>query len=1030
MGLSNNEVIKTAVDVLTGLLQTINKIISSLSGGNGLIKSVLSIGTAIGGLKLGKSIISSLIGNMVDTKDGGIFSKAFGTNTSQKKAGLQAGKSFLSGLSDAIKNKSLPKTDYIISDFSKNLTTVFKSKEWSFDFSNAKPEGLTQFKQNITNSLSQGDEASKALSSQFSSLWDTKKYNEAITALEKAGIQIKLTGEEAQQMGISVSKTDKDFRTMAIAAGVAASALMGLATILDNNGKEKAANIVRGIATALMGLIPVITMVQTAMIAGAESVSVAIKNIPIIGWIAAIISAVISLIQIFSQFAPETQAEKTERLAEQTQKAAEAAQAAQQAYSNLVESFDKYGEAVDKINDLTVGTTEWKNALLDVNNQVLELLDKYPQLASYLTSENGVLGISEEGIQKATDIAQEQARRAQALAVTSIAQKGYQQNFWSYDQYTSNVITNPEAAKAFSNYLKENPDMTAEDFRTLAGGAGEELSKLADITGLTVNQMADLVDITRSYNKDMVAYGLQEENYRNALGVLAGDVSSNKRWSMVTQMFNLDETASEIDAARDKLDTTISTMARNLKDQGYTSITDLTGSDATYRQVYEALTRQSSEGVDIDSIKDYVAQFQVLNGQVEEAIPILNKLTAMKNQGLADEIAGRIAGGTGLTRAQAEKPLTKADLQEMASQMGYATDDQMAKALGFDDGWTALFNQWSQDAASIASQFEEREATTANVIGQNQVEKASSLMGDKDFQTYSKYLEQLATLYAKAGENGAQAVDLFQSSLEALISNNPQYEKEIKDIIGMTDLSDYDSVEAAISDIKELIPEVGDELNNFEVSLIQLGKATKKVNLKTAMSDLTSMLDLADEISSRSRSEGLSQEELEQVVSSGAADYSDFMFTGQEFVPVTSTMDDLAEAVRANTQAAIENTLALLKQAISEGEYVEEMFNQEESWKGISDEQKNRILSGEASATLDANVIRDILQLDKSASTEEVMSKYRAYMPDYLNLADNRSQAENYQNYIDQQLLGILTHKISFYKEIQMLLIILSTRVS
>lgn len=856
----------------------------------------------------------------------------------------------MSGLSDAIKNKSLPKTDYIISDFSKNLTTVFKSKEWSFDFSNAKPEGLTQFKQNITNSLSQGDEASKALSEQFSSLWDTKKYNEAITALEKAGIQIKLTGEEAQQMGISVSKTDKDFRTMAIAAGVAASALMGLATILDNNGKEKAANIVRGIATALMGLIPVITMVQTAMIAGAESVSVAIKNIPIIGWIAAIISAVISLIQIFAQFAPETQAEKTERLAEQTQKAAEAAQAAQQAYSNLVESFDKYGEAVDKINDLTVGTTEWKNALLDVNNQVLELLDKYPQLASYLTSENGVLGISEEGIQKATDIAQEQARRAQALAVTSqyaettnqrrIAQKGYQQNFWSYDQYTGNVITNPEAAKAFSNYLKENPDMTAEDFRTLAGGAGEELSKLADITGLTVNQMADLVDITRSYNKDMVAYGLQEENYRNALGVLAGDVSSNKRWSMVTQMFNLDETASEIDAARDELDTTISTMARNLKDQGYTGITDLTGSDATYRQVYEAVTRQSSEGVDIDSIKDYVAQFQVLNGQVEEAIPILNKLTAMKNQDLADEIAGRIAGGTGLTRAQAEKPLTKADLQEMASQMGYASDNEMAKALGFDDGWTALFNQWLQDAASIASQFEEREATTANVIGQSQVEKASSLMGDKDFQTYSKYLEQLATLYAKAGENGAQAVDLFQSSLEALISNNPQYEKEIKDIIGMTDLSDYDSVEAAISDIKELIPEVGDELNNFEVSLIQLGKATKKVNLKTAMSDLTSMLDLADEISSRSRSEGLSQEELEQVVSSGAADYSDFMFTGQEFVPVTSTMDDLAEAVRANTQAAIENTLALLKQAISEGEYVEEMFNQEESWKGISDEQK------------------------------------------------------------------------------------------
>ena len=1010
MGLSNNEVIKTAVDVLTGLLQTINKIIDGLSGGNGLIKSIISITAAIGGLKLGKSVISSLIGNMVSNREGGILSNLFGTKATQQKAGLQTGKNFLAGLSDAIKNKSLPKTDYIISDFSKNLTTVFKSKEWSFDFSNAKPEGLTQFKQNITKSLSQGDEASKALSAQFSSLWDTKKYNEAITVLEKAGIQIKLTGEEAQQMGLSVSKTDKDFRTMAIAAGVAASALMGLATVLDKNGKEKAANIVRGIATALMGLIPVITMVQTAMITGAESVSVAIKNIPIIGWIAAIISAVISLIQIFSQFAPETQAKKTERLAEQTQKAAEAAQAAQQAYSNLIESFDKYGEAVNKINDLTVGTTEWKNALLDVNNQVLELLDKYPQLSSYLTSEKGVLNISEEGFQKILEQTQEQARAAQAIAVSSqfaettnqmkTVRGNFQDNFSGLGEYTGLLLPSEQIGEMFSEYIKKNPEITSETLRNMI--PDKELSDIMSAAEMTQDELAELVDITKAYNNSMLSYALQQENYQNALGIYAGAATSDRRWSSVIKMFDLEETATAIEEARDNLDDTISQLATELqKEERGRNITDTSGGDDTYRQVYEAITGQSSEGLSIDNIKDYIAQFQVLNGQVEEAIPILNKLTSMKNQGLADEIAGRIAGGTGLTRAQAEKPLTKADLQEMASQMGYANDDEMAKAFGFDD-WTALFNQWSQDAASIASQFEERETAAASVIGQNQVEKASSLMGDKDFQTYSNYLEQLATLYAKAGENGAQAVDLFQSSLEALISNNPQYEKEIKDIIGMTDLSDYDSVEAAISDIKELIPGVGDELNNFETALIQLGKATKKVNLKTAMSDLTSMLDLADEISSRSRSEGITQDELEQIVSSGVADYSDFMFTGQEFVPMTSTMDDLAEAVRANTQAAIENTLALLKQAISEGEYVEEMFNQEESWKGISDEQKNRILSGEASATLDANVIRDILQLDKSASTEEVMSKYRAYMPDYLNLADNRSQAENYQNYMDQ----------------------------
>jgi hypothetical protein len=60
MGLANNEVLKAGVDALTGLLTIINKMTTGLSGGNGLVKSVISLGTAFGALKAGGTALKLL----------------------------------------------------------------------------------------------------------------------------------------------------------------------------------------------------------------------------------------------------------------------------------------------------------------------------------------------------------------------------------------------------------------------------------------------------------------------------------------------------------------------------------------------------------------------------------------------------------------------------------------------------------------------------------------------------------------------------------------------------------------------------------------------------------------------------------------------------------------------------------------------------------------------------------------------------------------------------------------------------------
>jgi hypothetical protein len=50
------------------------------------------------------------------------------------------------------------------------------------------------------------------------------------------------------------------------------------------------------------------------------------------------------------------------------------------------------------LENLTYGTKEWKEALHEVNQQVLELIQTYPELAKYLDrGDDGQLVITDEG---------------------------------------------------------------------------------------------------------------------------------------------------------------------------------------------------------------------------------------------------------------------------------------------------------------------------------------------------------------------------------------------------------------------------------------------------------------------------------------------------------------------------------------------------------------------------------------------------------------------------------------------------------
>lgn len=130
--------------------------------------------------------------------------------------------------------------------------------------------------------------------------------------------------------------------------------------------------------------------------------SLLLTFLAIAGAIAGVVAVGFILVKIWEALknsSPEGQLKKANEELENSKKAA---QEASNAYNDLKSSIDSLESAQNTLAGLTKGTLEWQQAVLKVNEQVLDLIDKYPELAQYMTNVDGVLGISKEGIEKIT----------------------------------------------------------------------------------------------------------------------------------------------------------------------------------------------------------------------------------------------------------------------------------------------------------------------------------------------------------------------------------------------------------------------------------------------------------------------------------------------------------------------------------------------------------------------------------------------------------------------------------------------------
>lgn len=100
--------------------------------------------------------------------------------------------------------------------------------------------------------------------------------------------------------------------------------------------------------------------------------------------------------------------EAAKKSAESLNTLTESYNAAKTAFENFQKDISDYSEAKTALEEMTTGTEEWKNAVQDVNKQVIDLISNYKELAPYVQRDSeGNLSISNEGLETAKQIEQE-----------------------------------------------------------------------------------------------------------------------------------------------------------------------------------------------------------------------------------------------------------------------------------------------------------------------------------------------------------------------------------------------------------------------------------------------------------------------------------------------------------------------------------------------------------------------------------------------------------------------------------------------
>ena len=481
MGIMNSDFVKLGVDILTKFLEVINKATSAFDGLGGSITKIATILTIF---KVGKTLFQKIPENfkaaMIEVIrhaiEGGEkaaegaaegaqrkaeeLKRTGGTATSQSTEAKPTEEQASKGIKGFVKEEAKRIGAAVVDSTGFNDYKKAHEQRKAIDnyraVSNIAPEqrGMAKRaredqKRMLQDKLNAGPLNPKA----------TKEIKQEIDQLDKEIQGLSMSAEDFEkahkEMWDNITSGINKTAQAATNAGVAFSVFGG---ILSSMGFEEAGDAVAQLGnylmlagTAISTLSPLVTTFAKKLEKSGKSVQKAWI------WVTLIVAAVVALIAVVSNISKSLKENSLEGQLEKAQNAAdgaaEAADKLAEAYQNLKNSLDGVASAQSTLNGLTEGTTEWKDAVEGLNEEVINLIREYPELAKFVKNKQGVLtiDIDSAAVQNVLAEAKEtmiNANVAETMAGVRIAQINDQLLYKNLDERLKPGYVDPDAAAA------------------------------------------------------------------------------------------------------------------------------------------------------------------------------------------------------------------------------------------------------------------------------------------------------------------------------------------------------------------------------------------------------------------------------------------------------------------------------------------------------------------------------------------------------------------------------------------------------
>lgn len=628
-------------------------------------------------------------------------------------------------------------------------------------------------------------------------------------------------------------------------------------------------------------------------------------------------AAVYGLYRIWKNNTPE---EKLKKQTELVKSLDEQVNVAKQNVDDLKASQESLGEKYKDFELLTEGTQAWKDKLVEVNNEVLDLLDKFPGLAGAISrGDNGLLTI---------DFDSEAYKQFQSQQEQNLRASEINASFGKIDQVNLGAEVDRKSALTATGLDRNVIDAVAKavasgtvranGYGGLTGG-----SELADIFGGASSwgqyqqTILNNIETLRKFGQALLADELQVKTHEEAIkdNLVGGFEEANQA---------ILDAATDFATIPDKVD-------ESIQQKYYKTVDDITTFDlkalgTDYANIAYAGRKTTvkgnkildSEGKEITSLPSVEEMLRTLsrNTNIEKYSSDLAKFNDfIKDGGQKLGDFGKIITGETLTLDEFGKisARTSDDLKDSAQVIYNYLNHYFPE----------VFNDFGVFLDNFISKYREQEATY-DYINKARNRYDNRLEGNFDIKILEGIYKNLEEVSVKYGKGAAESI---LSGINDNLSNlSVQDQALVLSELNKVDWSDKAQLQGLAKTLKDLGIASEDTINTIVSQIIELNHATTKLTFEQLTEKMTEFASSIETVKGKVEDgvKTFSKSEYESLISAGA-NASDFVRTGADQYTYGGKTVDLLSTINSNLIDLVNDYDKNLQERIAQGERIENL---------------------------------------------------------------------------------------------------------